>query len=457
MLIDTHCHLDFKDFDLNRDEVISRAVKAGVGRIICVGSSIDGSRRAVELANKYEMVYATVGVHPHEARRVDGSVIAELKKLAGNKKVVAVGEVGLDYYRNLSSREDQVAAFKKFIRLAQDTALPLIFHTRDADEELLVVLREEAPQNVRGVVHCFSGNESFLRRCLDMGLYVSFTCKLTLKKADELRKIAALVPIEKLLLETDAPFLLPAPLKNKKIPNEPANLVYLAEEWSKILGLSKDDIARITTHNANKLFSLGLDEDARITYEIRDCLYLNITNRCTNACDFCMRNQTGFVKGHNLRLEKEPSAEEILRAIGNPDKYREIVFCGYGEPTLRLDIVSAVSKELKAKGCRVRVVTNGHGDIINGRRITKDIAGIVDKVSVSLNADTEEAYGRICKPQFGSAAYTAVIDFIKDCAANGIEAEVTCLDLPGVDIAKCERIAREAGGKFRLRRYGIVG
>jgi len=458
MLIDTHCHLDFKDFDLNRDEVISRAVKAGVGRIINVGSSLEGSERAVALANKYDMVYATVGVHPHEAQTVDDGVIAKLKALAKDEKVVGVGEVGLDYYRNLSPKEAQVSAFRKFIRLALEEDLPVIFHSREADEELLGILGEEAGRKARGVVHCFSGGKDYLKRCLDLGLYVSFTCKLTLKNADALRETAAAVPVERLLLETDAPFLLPAALKNKKIPNEPANLTYLVEEWSGILGLSKEDVARITTHNANRLFGLGLDEAARIAYEIRDSLYLNITNRCTNACDFCIRNQTGeFVKGHNLWLEKEPSAEEILQAVGEAGKYKEIVFCGYGEPALRLDVIKTVASELKSRGCRVRVVTNGHGDLINKRPIAKELSGLVDRVSVSLNTDTKEAYDRICKPQFGGASYKAVMDFIKDCVVNKIEAEVTCLELPGVDIRKCEEIAKGLGAKFRLRRLGIVG
>lgn len=457
MLIDTHCHLDFKDFDPDRDEIIARAVKAGVGRIINVGSSLEGSRRAVALANKYDMVYATVGVHPHEAKSVTDQVIADLRALAQDRKVIAVGEVGLDYYRNLSPKEEQIAAFRKFLRLALDEDLPIIFHTREADEDLLAIIREEAGDKVRGVVHCFSGDEAFLRRCLDLGLYISFTCKLTLKNADGLRKVAALVPVEKLLLETDAPFLLPAALKNKKIPNEPANLVYLVEEWSKLLALSRADIGRITTHNAGKLFGLDFDEEARIAYGIRDSLYLNITNRCTNNCDFCVRNQTGFVKGHNLWLEKEPAIEEILDAVGNPEKYKEIVFCGYGEPMLRLDVIKAVASELKKKGAKIRVVTNGHGDLINGANMVKEIAGLVDRVSVSLNAHTGELYEKICSPQFGAGSYKAVLDFIKECVAASIEVEVTCLDLPGVDVKKCEEIAASLGAKFRLRRYGVVG
>ena len=455
MLIDTHCHLDFKDFDRDRDSVIERAKKAGVSRIVNVGSSIEGSRRSLELAAKYDIVYASIGVHPHEASSVTDEVINNFKTMAKEKKVLAVGEVGLDYYRNMSPREVQQSAFRKFIHLAMDLGLPLIIHARDANREVMDILRMERKGAVSGVMHCFSGDGNFLNECLDMGLYISFTCNLTFKNAKNLKKVASSMPAERLLLETDAPFLAPQELRGKR--NEPSYLTYLVDEWSKVLKLSKEDIARITTHNADKLFKLGLHDAVRIAYEIRDSLYLNITNRCTNSCDFCIRAQTPFVKGHNLRLEKEPSVEEILKAVGYMKKYKEVVFCGYGEPTMRLDVVKAVAKELKRSGARVRLVTNGHGDIINSRPIVKELKGLIDRVSVSLNSDTESAYNNICRPEFGAGTYKKVLDFIKSCAENGIEAEVTCLDLPGIDLKKCENIAKSLGAKFRLRELGIVG
>ena len=455
MLIDTHCHLDFKDFDADRDGVIDRAVQAGVGAIINVASSIEGSLRAVALAKQYAMVYATLGVHPHDAKSVTDATIADLKALARQAKVVAIGEVGLDYYRNLSPKEEQVSAFKKFIHLASDLDLPLILHGREAGQEILEILKREKPKGVRGVMHCFSGDADFLKKCLDLGLYVSFTANITFKKADALRLVARDVPPERLLLETDAPFLAPQALRGKR--NEPAYLTHIVGEWSRLLDLSKEDIARITTHNASRLFKLDLAESSKIAYEIRDSLYLNITNRCTNECDFCVRNRTSFVKGHNLRLAEEPSVEEVLGAIGDAGKYREVVFCGYGEPTLRLDVVKAVAKSLKEAGAKVRMVTNGHGDIISGRPIAPELAGFVDRVSVSLNTDTKELYDKFCKPQFGPDSYDSVKRFIAACVAKGIEVEVTCLDLAGVDLAKCEEIALGLGATFRARSLGVVG
>ncbi|MBP7056151.1 MAG: YchF/TatD family DNA exonuclease [Candidatus Omnitrophica bacterium] len=457
MLIDTHCHLDFDKFDNDRELVIERARAEGVARIINIGSTIEGSKRSVDLAERYDCIYASVGIHPHDSARVTDAAIAELKAMAKNKKVVAIGEVGLDYYHNLAPKDVQLGAFKRFIRLSDELDLPLVLHARDANRELLDMLKAERGKSIKGVMHCFSGDADILKECLDIGLYISFTCNLTFKNAEALRETAAYMPVERLLLETDAPYLAPQELRGER--NEPSNLKFLVDVWSRILKLSRADIERITTHNAKNLFGLGLAEDdsAKIAYEIRDSLYLNITNRCTNACDFCVRNQTSFVKGHNLRLEKEPSAEEIISAIGDPKRYKEIVFCGYGEPTMRLDVVKKVSGEVKRLGGSVRMVTNGHGDLINSRPIAGELLGMVDRISVSLNTDSEHSYRNVCKPQFGSLTYKHVIDFIKDCVKCGIKVEATCLDLPGVDVRKCEEMAKSLGATFRLRSLGVVG
>ena len=455
MLIDTHCHLDFKDFDIDRDDVIDRAQKAGVTAIIDVGSSIEGTRRALELAKSRDIIYATLGVHPHEATTVTDKVISDFRELAKNKKVVAIGEVGLDFYRNLSPKDTQEAAFRKFIRLAQELDLPLVIHAREAANEVMKILREERKDNFRGVMHCFSGDEKFLKECLDLGLYISFTCSLTFKNAEDLREVAKIAPIEKVLLETDAPYLAPQKLRGKR--NEPSYLQYLVDQWVEIIGLTKRDIERITTHNANELFRLSPPEKAQIAYEIRNSLYLNITNECTNLCNFCIRTKTDFVKGHNLMLDKEPTVDEILKAVDDPVKYNEIVFCGYGEPTMRLNVVKAVAKMLKAKGARLRLITNGHGDLINSRSIVGELIGLIDKVSVSLNAEEEDKYNEICSPKFGPTSFKSVVKFIKDCVIAKIETEVTCLDLEGVDIKKCEALAKSLGAKFRLRQYGVTG
>ncbi|MCX5715848.1 MAG: YchF/TatD family DNA exonuclease [Candidatus Omnitrophica bacterium] len=457
MLIDTHCHLDFKDFSQDLPEVINRAKDSGVGIMLNVGSSVEGSRRSVELSKAHDCIYASVGVHPHEADRTDEKVFAELKTLASSGKVVAIGEVGLDYYRNLSGVDAQKKVFTEFIHISKELGLPLIVHSRDAGRDTLEILKKEFPKgNACGVMHCFSGDKEFLNECLNLGLYISFTCNLTFKNAANLRAVAKEAPLEKLLLETDAPFLAPQQYRGKR--NEPSYLVFLAEELSKLHGVSFSDIERITNHNANELFGFNLKEASRIAYGIRDSLYLNITNQCTDNCYFCVRAFTDFVKGHKLKLDNDPSAGEILAELKDIDKYKEVVFCGYGEPTLRLDIIKEVAAFLKKKNKQVRLVTNGHANLINGRSVAGEFKGLIDRVSVSLNVETKEKYVAVCRPRFGEKAFEEIKRFIRECKAAGIEVEVTCLDIPEADIEKCRALTeKELGVDFRLRRYNVVG
>ena len=455
MLIDTHCHLDFKEFDLDREAVVKRAREAGVGYIINVGSSVEGSKESVNLALQYESVYATIGVHPHHTEQVNPSTLKSLKELALAEKVVGIGEIGLDYYKNPLPPEQQRESFRLLINLARDLNLPLIIHNREAHQDILAILEEELTPPLLGVIHCFSGDENFLNACLSLGLFISFTCNITFKKSDGLRRLAKLLPLERLLLETDAPFLAPQTFRGRR--NEPAYIRFLVEELATLKGVSFGDIASVTSDNALNLFRFKKKRPT-IAYHIRDSLYLNITNRCTNSCTFCVRLYSDFVKGYNLRLKREPTVEEIIDAVGNPKKFREIVFCGYGEPLLRLDAVLEVSRRLKQKGAYIRLNTNGQGNLIHNRSIAGELVGLIDEVSVSLNAESLDKYNQICHPKFGREAFSKIKEFILECKRLIGKVSVTCIDLPEVDIRECERIAREElGVGFRVRKLGIVG
>ncbi|MDD3274479.1 MAG: TatD family hydrolase [Candidatus Omnitrophica bacterium] len=254
MLIDTHCHLDFDAFDPDREEVIRRAVEAGVERFIDIGASVESSAAACALALKYPEVYAGVGVHPHEADGFDAQSEGQIRELAAGKKVVAVGEIGLDYYRNLSSKENQRKAFSKQLALAKDLGLPVVVHCREAESDTLEVLEEFLP--LRAAIHCFSGGRDFLEACLEKGFYVSYTCNITYKKAPLLRECACRTPLEKLMLETDSPYLSPEGFRGKR--NEPARVKILAEYIAKLRGISLKEISERTTLNAGIFFGLGL-------------------------------------------------------------------------------------------------------------------------------------------------------------------------------------------------------
>ncbi len=456
MLIDSHCHLDFDKFAGDRDEVISRARKERVELIVNVGTSLERSKKSIELAKKYEFIYATIGIHPHEAGKVKEDDYGILEGLAENSKVVAVGETGLDYYRNLTPKDKQKECFRRQIALAKKLKLPLIVHNREADEDTFSILKEEKAKEIGGILHCFSGNWALARKCLKLGFYISVAGQITYPNAQNLREVVKELPTDRLLIETDSPFLAPQPQRGER--NEPAFVRYVAEALAKLHHLSREDISRITTLNAKHLLGIRRDEESKIAYPIRDSLYLNITNRCTNNCTFCVRYFTDFVRGHNLKLEREPTTKEIIQALREQQGYKEVVFCGYGESLLRLNIVLEVSRYLKKEGVPVRIVTNGQGNLIHKRNIVPELAGLIESISVSLNAEEGSKYFSLCQPEFGEKTYEKIKEFIGECKKYIPRVEATALDMEGVDVARCERIAREElGVEFRLRKYNHPG
>jgi TatD DNase family protein len=255
-LVDSHAHLEDPAFAGQYDPLVQRALAAGVGRMITVGTDLATSRQAVAAAARQAAVFAAVGVHPHAAGQLDADWLAELRRLAGEPKVVAIGEIGLDFYHDLSPRPAQQAAFAAQLALASELALPVIVHDREAHAETMATLRQFAAgqPGTRGVLHCFSGDEGMAREAIDLGFYISFAGPLTYAKAGRLPHLAVVLPLERLLVETDCPYLTPAPLRGKR--NEPANVALVAAKLAQLRGLSESEVAAATTANAARLFGL---------------------------------------------------------------------------------------------------------------------------------------------------------------------------------------------------------
>lgn len=254
MLVDSHCHLDYPEMDDARGALLERAREAGVGCMVSIGVRISQFERIYALTQRHAEIYAAVGVHPHEAGREGLSDPAPLLDYARRDKVVAIGESGLDYFYQHAPKEDQQRSFRTHIVAARQTQLPLVVHTRDADDDTLAILREGHQDGAFPcVIHCFTGGLELMRGCVDMGHYISISGVATFKKSEELRQIFAQVPPERLLVETDSPYLAPAPHRGK--PNEPAYVAHTARFMADYLGHSFEDFATQTSDNFFRLFS----------------------------------------------------------------------------------------------------------------------------------------------------------------------------------------------------------
>jgi TatD DNase family protein len=253
MLVDSHCHLNFKDFDGDLDQVISRAREGGIDTMQTICTRISDFKTILEIAKKYKNIYCSVGIHPHE---VDNELAAagELIKLAeSDYKVIGLGETGLDYYYKHGGRNHQQASFMEHIKAAQATNKPIIVHTRDAEDDTYGILKKGMEQKqYKGLIHCFTASRKFAEKCLDLGLYISISGIVTFKKAVELQEIVKFLPLDRLLVETDSPYLAPVPCRGKR--NEPAFTKHTAKFIAKLKNISLEEVASVTTANFNRLF-----------------------------------------------------------------------------------------------------------------------------------------------------------------------------------------------------------
>ena len=463
MIIDTHAHIDVSDFDEDREAVIERARENGVQYMVNIGCDIESSYRSMELAEQHDFIYATAGIHPHDVKSINGDTYAHLRQLLLHPKVIALGEIGLDFFKNYSPQDVQRTHFRNQIQLAREMNKPIIIHSRDAKEDIIAILSEFYPNDPTahsGIFHCFSGDQELADKALEMGFYISFSGSVTFKKAEVLREVAKTIPADRLFAETDCPYLTPVPHRGKR--NEPAYVNFTAEKLAEIRGLKIDDVQRTMALTCLELFGIG--ENAKtgtVSYKIRNSLYLNLTQRCTADCVFCTRLTKPVVQGYNLALNREPTAKEVWNSIDDVKNYDEIVFCGFGEPTLRLDVIKEVAQKIKDAGGRVRLNTNGHGNVINKRNILPELSGLIDEISVSLNTDTSEAYDEICQPlpMFRNGIYDKIKEFITEAKKYIPEVQATIVThQKDVDETQCENIVnKEFGVKYRARRFNIVG
>ena len=254
MLIDSHAHLEMPEFKKDLEAVIQRAEESGVEYIFTVGTEKKDWKKALEIANSHPSIYAILGVHPHNAKEIDDETYPVLEELCQNEKVKAFGEIGLDFFRNLSPRDIQLKRFREQIGLAKELGLPIVVHDREAHQETMEILKSEKAEECGGIIHCFSGNYEMAKVCIEMGFYISIPGSITFKSAEGFREIVKKIPLESLLVETDAPFLTPEPFRGKR--NEPSYVRYTAQRVAELKNISFEKVVEVTTENALRVYKL---------------------------------------------------------------------------------------------------------------------------------------------------------------------------------------------------------
>jgi len=452
MFIDTHTHLFYPNFSEDLPEVVHRAEAAKVTTFLVPATDIATSHQVITLLDTYDSLFGAVGIHPHDTKDWTDDLLKQIADLAAHHKVVAIGEIGLDYFYDFSPKEKQIEAFEKQLSLALALDMPVIMHNREADEDVMRIVSEFAGKGLRGQFHCFSGSLTDAKKIIEMGMYISFTGNVTFKKTDELRTIARQIPLERLLLETDSPFMTPLPHRGQR--NEPSYIPLIASKIAELHSVSVEEVARITSSNAMNLFGIGKTDKPNYTYKLGNSLYINVTNRCNANCYFCDKNGEAVINGYRLRMKKseEPDASVYIKEIGDPMKYDEIVFCGYGEPTIRFEVVKEIAKFVKDHGGVTRLNTNGHGNIINKRNIIPELEGLIDTVSISLNSPDENQYSQMMK--VNSNYFEEMKNFATLAKEFVPKVVLTVVSLDEIEIEKARKLVEEEiGVQFRIRDY----
>lgn len=452
MLIDSHCHLQDKKFSRDLDRVLERSADAGIQHLVCIGDKIDTSKKAVQLARRLPNMSAVIGVHPSHASSFNMRSMLELKTLMNDPKVVGIGEIGLDYHYPNYDPAAQRECFVTQAHLAFKQDLPLVIHCRDAYDDLLYLIQHDEKIPRRGIVHCYSGDVEQAKAFVEMGYFLGIGGAVSYPNGDRLREVVREVGLERIVCETDAPYLPPQNKRGRR--NEPSYMKFTIKQLADLAGVKYQDAARITKSNTIKLFGIPEQLDPTVAYPIRETLYVAVTNQCTCDCYFCQKCMDYLVMGHLLKLDHEPSVDELMQKIEDPTQYREIVISGLGEPTMRWGICKDLAMRLKKKGARVRLNTNGHGNRVNGHDITPEMAALFDSVAINMMGHDEESYLKIAKPFEPEGAWQSMLDFVECCKEHVPDVVMTAVAVPDFDVEVARQLAEdEFGVRFRIREY----
>jgi TatD DNase family protein len=418
-----------------------------VTAFIVPGISRNSSLEAASLSEIHDNVFASAGIHPNEAAGCSPASMKGIAEILLRPRVVAVGETGLDRYHDRIPVQQQIELFKAHIRLAEAFGSALIVHSRSAEREVLDILGSGT--SVPVILHCYTGTEEFAREAVEKGYFIGFAGPVTYRKNGYLRDLAGGLPAESVLIETDAPYLSPEPLRGRR--NEPSNVRFIADVISGVWNLDIEATCGLLYQNSLRAFQLGPHRRTDLIYRLYGNTYMNITGKCNNRCRFCIREKADGVGGYYLKHNGEPEEKRLVSILENisTDIGEELVFCGYGEPTLRPSLLNRLAGIASRSGFKVRLNTNGTCPAWLSPDEVLDMLGSIDSVSISINAPGRDEYNGLCRPS-DERAWENIFRFI-DLARIVASVRLTAVRYPGVDMESVRKLARDLGLPFRER------
>ena len=419
-MIDSHCHLNLDHFEDDRDAAIARAVTDGVAAFMNIGYDRQSLRETLSLLEQYPFMYGAAGVHPHDAAAYDPTLDAEVRAALEHPRMVAVGEIGLDFYRDIAPRETQQDVFRKMIALSREKHKPIVIHCRDAFNEVIETLINEGG-TYRGIFHAFSAGEAEAGSIFQLGFHVGIGGVVTYKNA-RLAETVARLPIERIVIETDAPYLTPHPWRGKR--NEPSFVTHVLRTIARVKDMSVAEVDRITTENY--LQAMGLEAGAlpAPVYKIEDTLYIH----CAAA---------------------QPADMDAVA----PEAVEEAVLTGLVDPLENMEHTLSLAAHARERGWHVRLHTPGLANHAAGRDVTKELVGVVDEVVVALFGVNARLHDELAYPALGNEGWELMRDFVRCSVASGLETVCEFIATPGFEPEPCREFAKQLGAHYDIRMY----
>jgi TatD DNase family protein len=420
-MIDSHCHLNLEHFEDDREVAIGRAINDGVTGFMNIGYDRPSLRQTLALVEEYPFMFGAAGIHPHDAASYNTELDNEVRAALDHPRMVAVGEIGLDFYRDIAPRDVQIDVFRKMIALSRDKDhRPIVIHCRDAFNEVIETLISEGG-TYRGIFHAFSAGEAEARSIFTLGFHLGIGGVVTYKNARLAETIAAL-PIEKLVIETDSPYLTPHPWRGKR--NEPAFVAHVVRAIARAKNMTVAEVDRITTENYLAAMGLPADSLPRPVYKVGDAVYIQAAAATTADLDSVA-----------------------------PDGATEAVLTGVVDPLENLEHTLALASHARERGWRVRVNSQGFANQTAGRDVTKELNGLVDEIDVTLFGVNARQHDELAYPLVGNEGWEQIREFVRSSVGSGIETVCEFVATPGFEPEPCRQFARDLGARYDIRMY----